>query len=380
MASAGRRRRRLPAVVLGLITSCRTSAPAGPARPPEPLPSLSEVDAAHRRGYVQRAQVWRDVPTASLDLLAGPAVRGAFPFASEVACDYVDDEGKLRGLSPKFLCRVGDEDLKVKFGEHNGEVYGEVAATRLFWALGFGADAVYPVRVRCRACPVDPWYWKTRARVPEKTFEIAAIERKLDAVTIESRKSEGWDWRELDTVDPAQGGAPVAHRDALKLLAVLVQHGDNKPDQQRLVCLPGGVRHVPKGDICEKPFLLVSDLGATFGGAGNLSLDRVAKFHFERWSAKPVFKDKAQCIGDLDASMRGQLQYPRIGEAGRKFLAGRLSLLTDGQIRDLFVAARIEGRGETLEENGKRRPVTVDDWAAAFKRKRQEIEEQRCPS
>ena len=35
----------------------------------------------------------------------------------------------------------------------------------------------------------------------------------------------------------AAGGAPRAHRDALKLLAVFIQHTDNKAAQQRLVCV-----------------------------------------------------------------------------------------------------------------------------------------------
>ena len=67
----------------------------------------------------------------------------------------------LNGNSPKFQCRVaparrgGDDDVKVKFGINNGEVYGEVAASRLLWALGFGADRMYPVRVICRGCPED---------------------------------------------------------------------------------------------------------------------------------------------------------------------------------------------------------------------------------
>ena len=39
------------------------------------------------------------------------------------------------------------------------------------------------------------------------------------------------------TVDPEFGGAPRAHRDAMKLLAVFLQHTDTKPEQQRIVCL-----------------------------------------------------------------------------------------------------------------------------------------------
>ena len=37
-------------------------------------------------------------------------------------------------------------------------------------------------------------------------------------------------------------GAPRAQRDALKLLAVFLQHTDRKPEQQRIVCL-GAKKH-----------------------------------------------------------------------------------------------------------------------------------------
>ncbi len=54
---------------------------------------------------------------------------------------------------------------------------------------------------------------------------------------------------------------------------------------------------------------------------------------------------------------------------GRKFLADRLLLLRDQQIRDLFKAAMAERRGGT-----------VDDWVRVFKRKRDEIVMARCPA
>src|SRR5262245_28001027 len=107
---------------------------------------LHSVDVSTRRAYLERAQVWRPIETASLDLMAGPPRKDRFVFDARVACDYVDHPDEpLRGATPKFLCRAGDDMMKVKYGKGNGEVYAEVAATRLFWALGFGADSVYPV-------------------------------------------------------------------------------------------------------------------------------------------------------------------------------------------------------------------------------------------
>jgi hypothetical protein len=205
------------------------------------------------------------------------------------------------------------------------------------------------------------------------------VERKFPGKTIEAPGIAGWRWPELDLIDPKLGGAPLAHREALKLLAVFVQHGDSKPSQQRLVCLPEGVRESAAGQTCTRPYLVVSDLGATFGGAGELSLDRIAKLNYGRWSGRAVFKDKERCVGELDDSLFGEMDDPPIRESGRRFLAERLAQLSDRQIRDLFTAARVEKREETLTENGRERPVTVDDWLREFKRKRAEIVEHRCP-
>jgi hypothetical protein len=45
---------------------------------------------------------------------------------------------------PKFACIVGrDDEVKVGSAALISEVCGEVLATRLLWALGFGADRMY---------------------------------------------------------------------------------------------------------------------------------------------------------------------------------------------------------------------------------------------
>ena len=75
------------------------------------------------------------------------------------------------------------------------------------------------------------------------------------------------------------------------------------------------------------------------------------------------------CVGDLPRSLTGSLENPRISEAGREFLASRLLLLRDQQIRDLFRAAMAERRGGT-----------VDEWVRVFKRKRDEIVQAHCPA
>jgi hypothetical protein len=77
--------------------------------------------------------------------------------------------------------------------------------------------------------------------------------------------------------------------------------------------------------------------------------------------------------------MSGTLVNPRISEAGRKFLADLLVQLSDAQIRDMFMAARIERLEQKIQTPQGERKVTVDDWVQVFKKKRDEVVSQRCP-
>ena len=327
-----------------------------------------------RAAAIAGAQVWLPTDIPSANITKGPADPGAFPFRATVTCDYVSKD--MSGRSPKFACRIGkDDEVKVKFGGTNGEVYAEVAASRLLWALGFGADRMYPVRVICRGCPRE--FNGTERENGDYIFDPATIERKMPGLEI----SDAWSWKELDTVDEAAGGASRAHRDALKLMAVFLQHTDTKPQQQRLVCLDPStpLRASPgrKDAPCRQPFMMVNDIGLTFGRANTFNANDASGMNLVAWSKTPVWKDAASCTGNLPKSFTGTLDDPVISEAGRRFLAGLLTQLTDQQIRDVFTVARVDLRGRTPGD-GRDGFATVDEWVAAFKTKRAEIVDKRC--
>ena len=94
------------------------------------------------------------------------------------------------------------------------------------------------------------------------TFDKAVIERPLEGDKIEATKDQGWTWDELDKIDPKAGGSSRAEVDALRLIAILLAHWDNKGANQRLLCPPGAER--PDGS-CRAPVAAIKDLGATFG-------------------------------------------------------------------------------------------------------------------
>jgi hypothetical protein len=335
--------------------------------------SLEHLTPKARLAAIRHAQVWNPTDVPAMDLRAGPKEPDAFAPGETVTCDFVDKP--MSGHSPKFDCAISAEDeVKVKYGQANGEVYAEVVATRLLWALGFGADRMYSVRLVCRKCPPDPAR-NQQPRLEEVVFDPAAIERKAAGKTMETQPDSGWEWAELDLVSEAAGGAPRAHRDALKLLAVFIQHTDNKPAQQRLVCL--GKHGAEDGEPCPQTFMMINDLGLTFGRANVFNRNPLGSVNFEGWSQTAVWRDSRQCIGNLPKSASGTLEFPVVTEEGRKFLAGLLLQLRDAQLHDLFEVARFPLRSKVV---GAKRGTTIQEWVDAFKHKRDEVVNRTCPS
>lgn len=337
-----------------VLTGCAS------ARGRTPLAADSRTTEAERRDAILHARVWTPTDVASMDIMAGPSGSGAFAPDAAVACVYVDKP--ITGRSPKFTCVISpDDEVKVKFGADNGEVFAEVAATRLLWALGFGADRVYPVRVTCQGCP---------AGIPAAV--VATIQRKMPGKDIETGSEVGWKWPELERLDREATAESRAERDALKLLAAFLQHTDSKAEQQRLVCTSGGKDSAP----CTSSFMMVHDVGLTFGAANKWNRNSVGSVNLDQWSQVPVWKDARRCIANLSKSHTGTLDHPVISEAGRHLLASLLAQLTDTQLHDLFVVARFSQKTESA--TGPPSGSSVEAWVAEFKRKRADIANNVC--
>jgi hypothetical protein len=336
-------------------------------------PHQRKLSSQARLDFIRRAQVWAPTNISEMDLKAGPEGARTFQPGEMVTCDYV--KTTLPGTTQKFDCRIGSHEVvKVRYGSDNGKVEGAVIASRLLRALGFGADRLYPVRVTCRGCSADPWN-KPDTVAGAQVFDPAAIELKPAGQEMKGENKGGWAWPELDLVQEQQGGASVAQRDALKLLAVFIQHTDNKAEQERLLCLPGGWA---ADGTCAKPFMMMHDVGLTFGHANFLNRTVTGSVNFDQWSTTPIWRDRASCVGHMSQSFTGTLGDPTITEGGRKFLADLLVQLTDQQLRDMFEVARVDRRSR--KPNSGEPPASVDAWVAAFKNKRAEIVSTHCPS
>jgi hypothetical protein len=351
-----------------------------------------QTDEAKRAGEdereqaLRRAQVWiaPEVPMARAELSRNDADTRSFDERAVVRCRFKPDA--VSGSTPKFDCALDDgRVVKVKYGRENPEVYSEVIASRLLSALGFPTDRMFVVeRVSCRGCPPDPFpglqclndggteetCFPGRTDQQVEEFDHAVIELPLKGRRIETRKERGWRWDELSKIDPQAGGAPRAHVDALRLMAVFLSHWDNKSKNQRLLCRAEGGPDAREASLsCRQPVAMIQDLGGTFGPF---------KLDADGWSNAPVWTDVSSCRVSMRALPYGGSTFPDtvISEEGRAFLAERLGRLTDAQVRALFTDARVD---RYPGPDGRRQ--TVDAWVQAFRNKVQAIVDHHpCPA
>jgi hypothetical protein len=317
--------------------------PAFGSRSPSPDPEATRA----RLSALARSKVFAD-----------PAANGIQPPIDRIDCRFLNTP--VSGTSAKFDCTLEDGSrLRVKYG-WTDEIQGEAAATRLLATLGFGADHVSIARhVRCYGCPWWPMLERQAAgrlylggllnrtlRYDHYTdFEWTSVERRNRHADLKFGDQEGWGWNELSAIDPALGGATHAEIDALRLIAIFLNHWDNKPSNQRLVCPASPAADEPPR--CDHPLALIQDAGSTFGPR---------KVNLRAWSASPVWADAASCtLSMTDLPYHGgTFKDVRVSEEGRRLLLARLARLTAPQVTALFTEAHFD---------------QVDGWVAAFARR-----------
>lgn len=327
--------------------------------PPGMMPTLASdppVDAEATRARLAalaRANVFADAGTKRPETPVG-----------EINCRFLDTP--VSGTTAKFDCTLDDGGhLRVKYG-WTEEIRAEVAATHLLAAVGFGADDVSMARrVRCYGCPRWPMlarqaagrlhldnFLKERINYDLYTdFEWVSVERRGWHHELKFGGQEGWSWDELSAIDPALGGATEAEVDAFRLMAMFLNHWDNKASNQRLIC-PAAQDSKERGDSdatsnCDHPLAMIQDVGSTFGPK---------KVNLHSWSESPVWADAASCTVSMKRLPYHGSTFPdvSISEEGRRLLTDRLEQLSASQLTALFTNARFDD---------------VDRWVAALERR-----------
>jgi len=412
--------------VLTLLTSAVVVTCGPPAKNPGSQPSgnggtdtkPTKVEKAFyteadRLTAFRGATIYVARPVADADILSGPpqaANQFQFHYGDKIICDFHKPGKDMGGKTPKFECKItrvesadgtvqtltptmDESAIKVKYGNDDNEIYAEVASTRLLWALGYLVDAWYPVHVECHNCPADPESGSGAAGT--RSFTAATVVRKFDGdkMYVVPNSDQGWSWKELDEAS----GRPTYERDSLKLMAAFIQHSDNKPPQQRLVCHGVDVNQTktPFKTTCKEAFLIVQDVGATLGGGGWFTSNDAAKMNLDEWTGVHLWKtagtpamkeaDCPVCEARLRNSLTGTdgLSDPTISEEGRRMAAGLLCQLSDSQIENVFRESRVADMPKYHESDGSFRPglseaTILSQWVTAFKAKREDLANARC--
>jgi hypothetical protein len=252
--------------------------------------------------------IWRDPGNvASLNLLYGvggkehaPDPNGKFTFVKE----------DTQGTSPKF--DVTDEQgigWKVKLGQ---EPQSETAATRLLWAAGYFVDEDYYLP-EIKVTGMPKLHRGSSSVSADGTVHKARLERKLKGV----KKLGNWDW--FDN--------PFANKrelNGLRVMMSLLNDWDLKTINNSIYEVNGERRYV------------VSDAGTTFGNTGGV-MSRSKSEPKEYADSKFIGKSELDFV---DFVQNGKMQKvtQHIPRADAKWLAQRLSQLSEEQIRDCFRA------------------------------------------
>ena len=401
-------------IVLGLF--CCRAPNCGAQDPPktdEPKVTKAFYTPKDRVAAIQSATIFTPKAVSEANIQQGPEQdpkQFQFHPGDKVTCDFDQPGSQMGGKTPKFSCKISkvesaggqtqtlnpqmdEESVKVKYGATDNEIYAEVVSTRLMWALGYYADSWFPVHVECNNCPADLNSGSGSKSL--RSFDAATMVRKHSGHKMyEAGKSdEGWSWKEFET----SNGRPLHEKDGLRLLAAFIQHSDNKPPQQRLVC--DGVKvdqaTTPFTTTCQQSQMIVQDVGASFGGGGWFTSNDGAKMNLDNWVGKKLWKktgtpemkpeDCPVCQAQLSKSLTAKdgLGDPAVSEEGRRFLAGLMCQLTDEQIADLFKVARVASMPKYHNSDGSFKQgldeANVEkQWVEAFKAKREDMAKGRC--
>ncbi len=366
-----------------------------------------------RLQYLKEASSWIDDihPIAiRIDGPLQPKGKQVFSYNQMIECSFsepvIDDIPN--GKTPKFWCidkngnklKIKYENLETK--ELNDGIFGEILSTRLFWMLGFPADSIYPVQINCLNCPEKPWNYirgffakskqdrgehisdrdknyiqdLSKPRMQNLILNTAVIEIKYPYDTIEIKDNQGWSWREFKSILTKDNPYRIQH-EALALLSSFIQHADNKPEQQRLICADNDRK---KNAKCKQPVIMIQDLGFSFGHGYIDGQRETGTASLKGFINAPIWSDEQQCITKINYyKWTGEEISIQISEDGRIFLLNLLNRLTDDDIVSLFIPARFYLKPETINISGIERPVTIIDWVKAFKERIDKISSHKCP-
>lgn len=266
--------------------------------------SAVEVKAQKKKQAPRGAPVLWTTPSniGSRNLYLGPGGAAMQPNLRRITF-LEEDKGGYSGTKYRIRDGAGREWV-AKIGK---EAQSETAAVRLLWAVGYETEINYLV---------------PRLSIPGKgTFEDV----RLEARPARDERHDEWKWEQNPFVGTRQF-------QGLKIMMLFLENWDIKDSNNEIIQTRGTnrLRYV------------ISDLGATFGKTGGLPV----LWTITRSRNNPEDYEKAKFVEEVEGnhikfrySGKKKDIFENITVADARWLAGWLSRLSRGQIRDAFRAA-----------------------------------------
>lgn len=265
--------------------------------------------------------IWEPVDIKSRDLFRGPTSEGVVPAV---------DKMEFIGRQP------GGNNLKFRLKDSNGrewvvkvadESQAEVAATRLLWAIGYKTEIDQIVR---------------SLNIPKVgIYKNARFEARDDS----RKRGERWSWAN----NPFAG---TKEFDGLRLMMAFINNWDLK-DENNIFITENG-----------KTYLMVSDLGSSFGKLADESKSRTGRSvnKPEHFAEAGFIKSVDDGVLVLDYRGMGEDHLKGIKVENARWLADLLLQLSDKQIADAFRAANYSDEDVALLSAAvKRRIAELDE-------------------
>lgn len=279
----------------------------------------ASIEAAVAQTGSSQNVMWEPVDTKVLDLYAGPGGNEMKPDLSKV--EFLKEE--KGGHNKKY--RIKDGSGRVWVAKLGREAKPETAAVRLMYGLGYKTEINYLV---------------PSITIPGKgTFKNVRLEARPDNV---ERVGE-WKWKS----NPFVGTKELQ---GLKMMMVFMSNWDVLDLQNKVL------------DTGDENQYVVSDLGSTFGRLGNNNLPLF--YRLGRKTGDPKAFSKTRFIKEVKngevklaykGKNRGLFKGFTIDDA--RWLANRLSNLSDAQIRDAFRAANYSPEEVSMYASTVRRKI-----------------------
>lgn len=280
---------------------------------------LSQDKKADAGGVV----LWEEVDIASRDLFRGPTSEGIFPALEKVT---------FMGRQP------GGNNLKYRIKDANGrewvvkiadESQAEVAAVRLLWAIGYRTE-------------IDQIVPKINI---EKigSYKNARFEARPETM----KRGERWSWANNSYLGTKEF-------DGLKIMMALVNNWDLKDDNNVIIT---------EG---EKSYMVVSDLGSSFGKLSDKSESRSGRSVNNPKDFANAGFVKGVNNGVIELDYRGMAENLMTGikVENARWLADLLLKLSDKQIADAFRAANYSAEDVALYSAAIKARIAALDKAA----------------